>query len=66
MRLLIKYAKQSSYELLRKLALEDNKHVLGAISGYRNNKNVEQLQQKLEKIASYYRAKEDLEDVESL
>ena len=46
--------------------MEDNKHVLGAIANYRNNKNVEQLQQKLDKIASYYKAKEDLEDVESL
>lgn len=60
MRLLIKYSKQNSYELLRKLALEGNKHVLGAIAQYRSSKNVEQFVSKLEKIANFYRAKEDL------
>lgn len=40
MRLLIKYAKQNNYELLRKLALEGNKHVLGALGLYRSTKNV--------------------------
>jgi hypothetical protein len=40
MRLLIKHSKQHHYELLRKLALEENKHVLGAIDTYRNTKNI--------------------------
>jgi hypothetical protein len=40
MRLLIKYAKQNNYELLRRLALEGNRHVLGAMSNFRNSKNV--------------------------
>lgn len=47
MRLLIKYAKQGSYELLRKLTLEENKHLLGALETYRANKNVEQLSSRL-------------------
>jgi hypothetical protein len=47
MRLLIKHAKQNSYELLRKLALEGNRHVLGAMEAYRSSKNVEQLAGKL-------------------
>jgi hypothetical protein len=47
MRLLIKYAKQNSYELLRKLTLEENKYVLNALEAYRANKNVEALVGKL-------------------
>jgi hypothetical protein len=65
MRLLIKYSKQGSYELLRKLTLEENKHVLTALETYRVNKNVEQLSNRLEKIANYYRAKDDLDDYDS-
>jgi hypothetical protein len=65
MRLLIKYAKQNSYELLRKLTLEENKHVLNALEAYRANKNVEALVAKLEKVANYYRAKEQLDDADS-
>lgn len=65
MRLLIKYAKQNSYELLRKLTLEENKHVLAALDNYRSNKQVEQLTARLEKVANYYRAKEQLEDPDS-
>lgn len=60
MRLLIKYAKQNSYEILRRLALEQNRHVLGTISNFRSNKNAEAFVAKLEKIANFYRAKEDL------
>ena len=65
MRLLIKYSKQNSYELLRKLALEGNKLVLRALSVFRDNKNAEQLVAKLEKIANFERAKEDLEELDS-
>jgi hypothetical protein len=65
MRLLIKYAKQNSYELLRKLTLEENKHVLAALETYRANKNVELLVGRLEKVANYYRAKELLDDIDS-
>lgn len=41
MRLLIKYAKQNNYELLRRLALEGNKHVITAMSNFRTTQNVE-------------------------
>jgi hypothetical protein len=47
MRLLIKYAKQSSYELLRRLALDGNKHVLSAMDKYRTYKNAELFTMKL-------------------
>ena len=60
MRLLIKYAKQNNYELLRRLALEGNRHVIGAMNNFRTNKNAEIFVGKLEKIANFYRAKEDL------
>lgn len=65
MRLLIKHAKQNSYELLRKLAQDGNRHVLEAMSAYRSSKDVQQLAVRLEKIANYYRAKDDLEDLSS-
>lgn len=47
MRLLIKYAKQNSYELLRRLALEGNRHVLTAMSNFRSTKNAEAFVAKL-------------------
>lgn len=65
MRLLIKHAKQNSYELLRKLVLEENKHVLAALDYYRQSKNLEQLASRLEKIANFYRAKEQLDELDS-
>jgi len=47
MRLLIKYAKQNSYEILRRLALEGNRHVLGAMNNFRTTKNAEAFVSKL-------------------
>lgn len=41
MRLLIKHAKQDSYELLRKLARKNNQHVLEAIESFRGSKDTE-------------------------
>lgn len=57
MRLLIKYAKQSSYELLRNLLLENNHLVLGALDKFRGDKNGEGLTKRFEKIAKVYREK---------
>ena len=51
MRLLIKYAKQSSYELLRNLLLENNDLVLAALDRFRVDKNGDGLAKRLEKIA---------------
>jgi hypothetical protein len=39
--------------------------VLAAFETYRASKNVEQLTAKLEKVANYYRAKEQLDDADS-
>jgi len=57
MRLLIKHAKQGSYELLRTLMLEKNHLVLAALEKFRNDKNPEKLATRLEKIAIVYRQK---------
>jgi len=57
MRLLIKHAKQNSYELLRTLMLEKNHLVLAALEKFRNDKNSEKLATRLEKIAIVYRQK---------
>ena len=47
MRLLIKYAKQGSYELLRTLLLEKNHLVLAALEKFRGDKNSERLAMRL-------------------
>lgn len=60
MRLLIKYAKQNSYELLRSLLLEKNHLVMAALDKFKNDKNVERLITRLEKIAIVYRQKGEL------
>ena len=62
MRLLIRFAKQSHYELLRRLSVNGNRHILEAIEAYKRNSNGDQFGKRLEKVASYYRAKEDLEE----
>lgn len=62
MRLLIKYAKQNSYELLRNLLLDNNHLVLGALERFRNDKIGEILAKRLEKIAAVYRQKGELEN----
>lgn len=61
MRLLIKYAKQSSYENLRNLLLENNHLVLAALDKFRGDKDGEGLVRRLERIAQVYRQKTDLE-----
>ncbi len=62
MRLLVKYAKQGSYEMLRGLLLEKNHLVLAAIEKFRNDQNVEKFITRLEKIAIVYRQKGELEE----
>lgn len=62
MRLLIKYAKQGSYELLRNLLLDKNHLVLAALDKFRIDNNSERLAARLEKIAIVYKQKGELED----
>ncbi len=57
MRLLIKYSRQQSYELLRNLLIDNNHLVLAAFEKFKTDKNVEKLALRLEKIASVYRQK---------
>lgn len=54
MRLLIKYARQSSYETLRNLLLDNNHLVLAALDKFRGDKDGDGLTGRLEKIAQVY------------
>lgn len=61
-RLIIKYAKRNSFELLRNLALEGNHYVMKCFDRYQKDRNHTALAASLEKVANYYRAKNTLEE----
>lgn len=61
-RLIIKYAKRNSFELLRNLALEGNHYVMKCFDRYQKDRNHNTLAASLEKVANYYRAKNTLEE----
>ena len=60
--MIIKHAKRNSFELLRNLAIEGNPYVIKCFERFEKDKNVQMLNSTLEKIASYYRAKNLLEE----
>lgn len=61
-RLVIKYSKRNSFELLRNLALQGNHYVMKCFDRYQKDHNGHILSTSLEKVANYYRAKNRLEE----
>lgn len=63
MKLILKYSNHTNMELLRRLALESNPKIVTCYENYVATGDEEQLCEHLEKIASYYRIKEDLDEI---
>ena len=62
MRLLVKHSRRNSFELLRKLAVDNNAHIVKCFDNFRTTKDIDVFVDGIEKIANYYRAKDQIEE----
>lgn len=61
MRLLIKHSRRNSFELLRRLAIEGNPYLMKCFDNYRTGKDTEAFIEGIERIANFYRAREQID-----